>query len=100
MPLKVLAFAASNSRNSINRALVEHASKRLKTEFLPEVEIDFLNLADYEMQIFSIDRERESGIPALAHKFFDRIGSSDMLLVSFAEHNGYVTAAWKTSLTG
>jgi NAD(P)H-dependent FMN reductase len=32
--VKILAFAASNSRNSINRALVDHAAERLKSVIL------------------------------------------------------------------
>lgn len=93
--MKILAFAASNSRNSINRALVEHAAARLQAEVLPEAEIQFLDLNDYEMPIYSIDREQESGIPAEARTFFDKIGGANAVLVSFAEHNGSVTAAWK-----
>ena len=95
--MKILAFAASTSRNSINRALVEHASERLLSEFLPNATIELLDLNDYEMPIYSIDREREFGIPAKAGEFFGKIGAADALLVSFAEHNGFVTAAWKNA---
>ena len=95
--MKILAFAASTSRGSINRALVEHAAKRLLSEFLPNASIELLDLNDYEMPIYSIDREREFGIPAKAGEFFSKIGAADALLVSFAEHNGFVTAAWKNA---
>ncbi len=93
--MKILAFAASNSRTSINRALIDHATKRLRTSITPEAQIETLDLNDYEMPIYSIDREREDGIPATAHDFFARIGAADAVIVSFAEHNGFVTAAWK-----
>lgn len=93
--MKVLAFAATNSRDSINRALLEYAATRLRTEFVPEAQVEFLDINDFEMPIYSVDREREGGIPAQARDFFDRIGTADALLVSFAEHNGFVTAAWK-----
>ena len=93
--MKILAFAASNSRTSINRALVDHAAERLKSGILQEADIEFLDLNDFEMPIFSIDRENEEGIPDQAHDFFARIGASDALLVSFPEHNGFVTSAWK-----
>ncbi len=92
--MTILAFAATNSRQSINRTLIEHATARLQ-EIAPDVRIETLDLNDYEMPIYSIDREREGGIPALAQEFFDRIGAADAVLVSFAEHNGFVTAAWK-----
>lgn len=93
--MKILAFAASNSRSSINRSLVEHAAQRLRGGIVPEAEVAFLDLNDYELPIYSPEREREGGIPAAARAFFDRIGEADAVLVSFAEHNGFVTAAWK-----
>ncbi|MEO0461508.1 MAG: NAD(P)H-dependent oxidoreductase [Pseudomonadota bacterium] len=93
--MKVLAFAASNSRNSINRALVDYAAAKLKAEILPQAIVEFLDLNDFEMPIYSIDRETNSGIPAEAQAFFDKIGTADAILISFAEHDGFVTAAWK-----
>jgi NAD(P)H-dependent FMN reductase len=47
------------------------------------------------MPIYSIDRERDGGIPGPAHDFCGRIGAADAVLVSFDEHNDFVTAAWK-----
>ena len=93
--MKILAFAATNSRNSINRALVDHAVARLRTEIVPDAQIETLDIDDYEMPIYSFDREMKGGIPAPARAFFERIGAADAILVSFAEHNGFVTAAWK-----
>lgn len=92
--MTILAFAATNSRHSINRALIGHATMRL-AKIVPDVRIETLDLNDYEMPIYSIDREKADGIPAPARDFFDRIGAADAILVSFAEHNGFVTAAWK-----
>lgn len=93
-PMNILAFAVTNSRNSINRALVDHATSRLAQTVLA-AQIETLDLNTYEMPIYSIDREREDGIPASAYDFFNRIGTAEAVLVSFAEHNGFVTAAWK-----
>lgn len=93
--MNVLAFAASNSRSSINRVLVKYAIDRLRAEFLPDAQHDILDLNDFEMPIFSIDRERALGIPDAASSFFRKLGAADALMVSFAEHNGNVTAAWK-----
>ncbi|MEL6687713.1 MAG: NAD(P)H-dependent oxidoreductase [Pseudomonadota bacterium] len=93
--MKILAFAASSSRNSINKVLVTHAAEVLKSEFLPEATIEIIDLNDYEMPIYSIDREQADGIPAAAQLFFDKIGAADALLISYAEHNGLYTAAFK-----
>lgn len=89
--MKVLAFAASNSKQSINKKLVTYAS-----QFLTDAEIEILDLNDYEIPLFSVDREKEFGeLPELAVKFFNKIGQSDALLISYAEHNGSYTAAYK-----
>lgn len=93
--MKVLAFAASSSRGSINGALVRHAASRLRAELLHDVEVEILDLNDFEMPIYSIDREHEGGIPDQARRFFARIGAADGLLISYAEHNGAYTAAFK-----
>ncbi len=93
--MKILAFAASSSRNSINKALVTHATQRLQAEFLPDAEVEILDLNDYEMPLYSIDREREGGIPEQAQRFFEQIGQADALVISYAEHNGTYTAAFK-----
>lgn len=93
--MKILAFAASNSRHSINRALVEFAAKRLQAEHLPEAELSFLDINDYEMPIYSPEREEADGVPALAQQFRDQMAAADGLLISYAEHNGHYPAAYK-----
>lgn len=93
--MKILTFSASNHANSINQALAKHASNQLKSEFQPEAEIEILDLNDYEMPIFSVDRENAGGIPALAQQFFNKIGEANAIIVSFAEYNGNYTSAWK-----
>ncbi|MEL6640595.1 MAG: NAD(P)H-dependent oxidoreductase [Pseudomonadota bacterium] len=93
--MKILAFTASNSRNSINRALIDFAISHLQEGTRENAEFEVLDLNDFEMPIYSIDRERDGGIPEPAQTFFKKIGEADAILVSFAEHNGFVTSAWK-----
>jgi chromate reductase len=88
--MKVLAFAASSSRSSINKSLVTYAANLLE-----DAQIDLIDLNDYEMPIYSSDRENESGIPQLAHDFYNKISAADAVMISFAEHNGSYTAAYK-----
>ena len=47
------------------------------------------------MPIFSVDREKADGIHPHAQRFFSKIGAADALLISYAEHNGAYTAAFK-----
>jgi len=91
----VLAFAGSNNSKSINKRFAEHAASILKTELMPEVEIEILDLNDYEMPIYSPDREKSEGIPPRAHTFYNKISTADGLIISYAEYNGSYTAAFK-----
>jgi len=88
--MKLLAFAASNSRKSINKQLVRYAAS-----LADGAEVEMLDLNDYELPLFSVDREAELGQPELAKAFASRIAASDALLISFAEHNGSYSAAYK-----
>lgn len=45
--MKFLAFAASNSNNSINRMLVTFTIDLLNTEIVPKVEIDTIDMNDF-----------------------------------------------------
>ena len=88
--MKLLAFAASNSKKSINKQLVTYAAS-----LVDGAEVEVLDLNDYELPLFSVDREAELGHPELAKAFLSRIAASDALMISFAEHNGSYSAAWK-----
>ncbi|MBA44142.1 MAG: NADPH-dependent FMN reductase [Magnetococcales bacterium] len=89
--MKVLAFAASNSLPSINHQLVTYAASLLEN-----AEVEILDISNFELPFYRPDREAEEGVPELAHKFYDKIGAADALLISLAEHNGSYTAAYKT----
>ena len=95
--MKVLAFAASSSRHSINKQLVSHAADVLRSKIHREADVEFIDLNDYEMPIYSVDRELEGGIPDAAQRFYKKIGDADALLISYAEHNGHYTAAFKNT---
>jgi NAD(P)H-dependent FMN reductase len=93
--MKILAFAATTSTQSINKQLIGYAARLLQDVPGTAVDVEILDLNDFEMPIFSVDRERESGLPQAARDFHQRIGEADALLISFAEHNGFYTAAYK-----
>lgn len=88
--MKVLTFAATNSRQSINKQLVKYAASQL-----PNADIDYVEINDFDLPIYSIDLEELYGIPRCAHAFQRRIEQADAILISFAEHNGNYTAAYK-----
>ena len=87
---KILAFGASSSKKSINKRLAVYVAHRI-----PNADVNVLDLNDYEMPIYSIDRENEDGIPDLAYTFKEQFKNSDAVVISFAEHNATYTSAFK-----
>ena len=88
--MKVIAFGASSSSTSINQKLASYAAG-----LIAGAEVELLDINDFEMPIFSEDREKELGHPEQAKAFFNKIGEADALIISFAEHNGSYSAAFK-----
>ena len=88
--MKILAFGATSSRKSINKQLAAYAAS-----LVTEAEVDLLDLNDFEMPLFSQDKEEELGQQQLAKDFLARIEQADALIISFAEHNGSYTVAYK-----
>ena len=91
--MHILAIPATNSRNGINRQLLAHVAQIIENDHQAQVELVEVN--DYEMPIYSPEREQAHGVPAEAHQLIDRISTADGIVISFAEHNGSYSAAWK-----
>ncbi|MFT4967827.1 MAG: chromate reductase [Candidatus Deianiraeaceae bacterium] len=88
--MEILAFAASSSTKSINKKLAIYS-----VGLLNNAQAEILDLNDYELPLFSEDKELELGQPQLAHDFLSKIGNSDAVVISLAEHNGSYSAAYK-----
>lgn len=86
----VLAFAGSNSSDSINKQLAIYASSLVKNS-----KVTVLDLNDFDLPIYSKDLEAKNGIPENAKKFHDYIKSTDGIIVSLAENNGAYSAVFK-----
>lgn len=88
--MKLLTFAATNSSNSINKQLASYAAS-----LIPEANVELIDLNDFELPIYSDTQEQKLGQPDKAKAFFKHIGDADAIIISFAEHNGSYTAAYK-----
>ena len=88
--MKIIAFGGSPSKNSINKKLATYA-----TSLFESTDAEVLDLNDYEMPLFSVDKEAVIGQHPLAQAFLDKIASADFLVVSLAENNGNYSAAFK-----
>lgn len=86
----IVALGASNSKNSINKKLANFAAHQVT-----DATVNLLDLNDFEMPIYGIDREKEEGIPQLAIDFKAHLKAADGIVISFAEHNGAYSVAFK-----
>ncbi|WP_136481178.1 NADPH-dependent FMN reductase [Cognatitamlana onchidii] len=87
---QIIAFAGSNSKESINKQLAIYVAHQVKN-----VKTTVLDLNDFELPLYGIDLENEHGIPDNAEKFLNYIKSSDGIILSLAEHNGAYATAFK-----
>jgi chromate reductase len=88
--MKLLAFAASSSSKSINKKLATYAAS-----LVADATVEIIDINDYEMPLFSQDKEEVLGQPDAAKAFYAKLGQADAIIISFAEHNGSYTAAYK-----
>lgn len=88
--MKIIAFAGSSSKQSINKKLAVYAAQQFKN-----FEVEVLDLNDFELPLFSVDKENEIGHPQLAYDFLAKIKSADLIVLSMAEHNRNYSVAFK-----
>lgn len=86
---KIIALGASNSSTSINKIFATYAANKFEN-----TTVEVLDLNDYEMPIYSVDREK-NGTPKEATAFHGKMREADLIIISFAEYNGSYTAAFK-----
>jgi NAD(P)H-dependent FMN reductase len=90
---KIIALGGSNSKKSINKSLAIFAANKIDN-----AEVIVADLNDYELPLYGIDRETESGFPEDIKRLNDLLNSADGLVISLAEHNGTYSTAFKNAL--
>ena len=88
--MKIIGFAGSNSRQSINKQLVKYTLDQITT-----AETEWVDITDYPLPIFGVDLEDEEGYPQAIYDFLEKLQSADGIVISLAEHNGSYTVAAK-----
>ncbi|TCK69171.1 NAD(P)H-dependent FMN reductase [Winogradskyella wandonensis] len=89
---KIIVIGGSLSKTSINKQLATYASTLVNN-----VEVKILDLNDYEMPLYSPEREDLNGQPKEAKDFVNEIKNADGIIISLAEYNGSYTAAFKNT---
>lgn len=87
---KILCFAGSNSSKSINHKLVSFAASQIAAH-----EVKLIKLADFPLEMYSEDLEREKGFSVALQLLNNEIKAADALIVSVNEHNSNPSAFFK-----
>ena len=88
----IITIGGSTSKNSINKQLAEYAALLVEG-----VETKNLDLNDYDLPLYSIDIEKESGFPNDLKTLNKQVEQADGIIISLAEHNGAYSAAFKNA---
>lgn len=88
--MKILAFAGSNSSKSINHRFIKYIVNNFYDH-----NVDVIRLTDYDIPLYSIDIENK-GFPQEVIRLHSKIREADGLIISVAEHNGNITAFFKS----
>jgi len=93
--VKVLVFAGSARRESLNKKLARVAARHARDA---GGEVTFVDLDEYPMPLYHGDLEAAEGPPANARKLRELFLAHDALLVASPENNSSVTALLKNTL--
>lgn len=94
--MKILVFAASLRKDSLNRKLATVAADILRSQ--PGTNVDHVDYREFEMPIYDGDLEDASGIPAGGRAFIKRIESADAIVISTPEYNGGIPGTLKNAI--
>ena len=88
--MKILAFAGSNSTKSINHQFIKYIANNIYDH-----DLEIIRLTDYDIPLYSVDIENK-GFPKEMIRLHSIIREADAIIISVAEHNGNITAFFKS----
>jgi chromate reductase len=95
MAVRVLVFAGSARRESLNKKLARVAAQKAKAA---GADATFIDLHDFPMPVYHGDLEAESGMPESALKLRELFISHQALIVVSPENNQSITALLKNTI--
>jgi len=93
--LRILAFAGSARRKSLNRKLLAVAVAETRAA---GVEVTLLDLNEYALPLYRGDEEEAQGLPANAVKLIELVNSHQGLLIASPEYNSFITPLLKNTI--
>jgi len=92
---KILAFAGSARKNSLNKKLLKIAATGAEAA---GADVTLVDLADFEMPLFNQDLESEQGMPDKAGEFKRLMIAHDGFLIASPEYNGAFSPLLKNTI--
>lgn len=87
--MKKKIIVASNYSKSINRKVAEYMQANL------DQELEIMDLLKYDVPMYSMDIEEESGIPQSVKDILEEIKEADEIILATPEYNGHLTPWFK-----
>jgi len=94
-PIRILAFAGSSRRESLNKKLVHVAAEGARAA---GAEVTVLDLLDVAMPIYDGDLETSTGIPESARRFKQLLLAHQGLLIASPEYNSSISGVLKNAI--
>lgn len=95
MTAKILAFAGSARRDSLNKKLIRIAARGAQAE---GAEVTLIDLADFPLPLYDGDIEAADGIPENARKLRGLMMEHNALLIAAPEYNSGITPLLKNAI--
>jgi len=95
LTVRLLAFAASLRRDSINRKLLGPAVELARAA---GAQVDVAHYSEFEMPIFNADLQQASGFPAGAEALARRVRETDGMLIVSPEYNYSLPGTLKNAI--
>ena len=93
--MRLLAFAASLKRASLNRKLI-HLAVELARE--AQVEVDLADFREFDMPLYDADLQNSAGFPEGAQELARRIEAVDGLMIASPEYNYSLPGTLKNAI--
>lgn len=92
--MKILMFAASFRKDSLNKKLIRNAYQMMPSGH----ELILKEFNEYVMPLYNGDLEMDSGIPDAAQKFIQDIAAADAIVISSPEYNSGIPGTLKNAI--
>jgi chromate reductase, NAD(P)H dehydrogenase (quinone) len=93
--VKVLAFAGSTQKESVNKKLVVEAAEMARQA---GANVTVINLEDYTAPFYDADLEKNEKMPSNAKKLRDLMMQSQVIVIASPEYNGSVSGVLKNTI--